>query len=126
MKRVCRGTAFRMRAAALETAAAAGGPPKTLTPRGTEPGGNEPTHTEAGPAVNSPGGNGADRRAAVDAYIGEVFRRTGKRITRTDIWRSARYKSRTEFERWERQDRRATKAADERFTRILAEKPHLR
>jgi len=72
------------------------------------------------------GGNGPTRRRAVDAYIEEVFKRTGKRITRTDIWKSARYKSRTEFERWERDDRRATKAANERFTGILKEKPHLK
>ncbi|MGP8244160.1 MAG: hypothetical protein ACLQVN_06540 [Bryobacteraceae bacterium] len=76
--------------------------------------------------MNPPDGNGADRRAAVDAYIEDVFNQTKKRITRTDIWKSARYKSRTEFERWERQDRRATKAANERFTRVLTEKPHLK
>jgi hypothetical protein len=71
--------------------------------------------------------NGGDRRAAVDAYIDEVLRLTGKRITRTDIWKFARYKSRTEFERWERNDaKRPNKAAHERFTRILTEKPHLR
>jgi hypothetical protein len=67
-----------------------------------------------------------ERRAAVDAYIEEVWKTTGKRITRTDIWRSARYKSRTEFERWQRHDPKATKTASDRFTRILAEKPHLK
>jgi hypothetical protein len=52
---------------------------------------------------------------------------TGKRITRTDIWKSARYKNRTEFERWERQDaRRPNRAAHERFTQILNEKPDLK
>ena len=71
-------------------------------------------------------GNRGDRRAAVDAYIDEVFSKTGKRITRTDIWKSAGYRSRTEFERWERQDRRATKTANQHFTRILTEKPHLK
>jgi hypothetical protein len=66
------------------------------------------------------------RRVAVDAYIEEVFNRTGKRITRTDIWKSARYKSRTEFERWERDDlEHPNKTANQRFTRILTEKPHL-
>jgi hypothetical protein len=74
----------------------------------------------------SAGGKTTDRRAAVDTYIEEVFSQKGKRITRTDIWKSARYKSRTEFERWERHDRRATKTANERFTRILTEKPHLK
>jgi hypothetical protein len=66
------------------------------------------------------------RREAIDRYIDEVFRMTGRKITRTDIWKAARYKTRTEFERWERYDKRATKAADERFLGILAEKPHLR
>jgi hypothetical protein len=60
------------------------------------------------------------RRAAVDSYIQAVFQRTGKRITRAAIWKSAGYKTRTEFERWERGDSRATKAADRNFTRILS------
>ncbi len=66
------------------------------------------------------------RREAVNAYIEEVRSKTGKRLTRSDLWRSQRYKSRTEFERWERNDRRATKAAHEKFTRMLEEKPHLK
>jgi hypothetical protein len=77
-------------------------------------------------AVTGEKANRTERRAAVDAYIEEVFIQKGKRITRTDIWKHARYKSRTEFERWERNDHRATKAATERFTRILTEKPHLK
>jgi hypothetical protein len=69
----------------------------------------------------------AKRRAAVDAYIDEVFQKTGKRITRTNIWRHARYKTRTEFERWQRNDlKNPNQAAHERFTRILTEKPHLK
>ena len=71
--------------------------------------------------------NKTDRRAAVDEYIEEVFTKTGERITRTDIWKSAGYKSRTEFERWERDDPiRPNAAAHEIFTRILIEKPHLK
>ena len=58
-----------------------------------------------------------DRRRAVDAYIEEVHSRTGKRITRTDIWKSARYKTRTEYERWERNDQEnENRTAHERFT----------
>ena len=69
-----------------------------------------------------------DRQKAVDAYIEEVSKK--KRITRTDIWKSARYKTRTEFERWEsywyeKHGRKPNKTADERFTGILTEKPHL-
>jgi hypothetical protein len=79
------------------------------------------------PVVDAPSADGTGRRAAVDAYIEEVFRRTGKHITRKDIWRHARYKTRTEFERWERNDaKRPNKTAHKRFTRILTEKPHLK
>ena len=37
----------------------------------------------------------SERRAAVDAYIAEVDTKTGKKITRKDIWRSARYQTRS-------------------------------
>lgn len=68
-----------------------------------------------------------DRRALVKAYIEEVRSKTGKRITKKDIWSKAGYQNRTEFERWERQDsRHPNKSAHENFTRILREKPHLR
>lgn len=79
-------------------------------------------------ATNSTGEreNGSNRRAIVDAYIEEVLTKTSKRITRTDIWKKVGYKTRTEFERWERNDPKATKTADERFTKILTEKPHLK
>jgi hypothetical protein len=71
-----------------------------------------------------------DRRRAVDAYIEEV-REAGKRITRTDIWKTAGDKSRAEFERWqsywyERRNEPPNKAADQRFKRILRDKPHLK
>jgi hypothetical protein len=93
----------------------------------TEPKPNESGGKDAGPAVSTAENVGTDRRAAVDAYIEEVFKQKGKRITRTDIWKSARYKSRTEFERWERNDLdHSNKTAHERFARILAEKPHLK
>lgn len=106
-KQQCCALALRKRAATLE--ASEGESPRlpVVAPKGAN-------------------GNGADRRALVDAYIAEVFEKTGKRITRTDIWKHARYRSRTEFERWERGDHRATKTAHERFTGILTEKPHLK
>jgi len=56
-----------------------------------------------------------------------VYVRTKKRITRTDIWKTARYKTRTEFERWERNDpKNPNKTANARFKNILTEKPHLK
>ncbi len=68
-----------------------------------------------------------DRRTMVKAYIEEVRSKTGKRITKKDIWSKAGYQTRTEFERWERQDgKHPNQAADENFTRILREKPHLK
>ena len=64
------------------------------------------------------------RRKAVDDYIAEVLSLKHTRITRTDIWKAAGYKTRTQFERWERCAPNATEAADQNFTRILKEKPH--
>ena len=61
-----------------------------------------------------------DRRALVDSFIEDEFQRTGQRITRTSIWKSAGYHSGTEFERWQRRAPQASKAADRNFTRILA------
>jgi len=44
-------------------------------------------------------GEPTNRRAIVDAYIQEVLRKTGKRITRKEIWTNAGYTTRTDFER---------------------------
>jgi hypothetical protein len=79
------------------------------------------------PSANTAEGHPADRRAMVNAYIEEVFSTTGKRITRTDIWKSVGYKARTEFERWERSDpKKVNKTANERFIKILSHKSHLK
>ncbi|HKD84031.1 MAG TPA: hypothetical protein VKB58_04735, partial [Terriglobales bacterium] len=67
----------------------------------------------------------ASRRAAVNEYIAEVLAIKGKRITRRDIWKKAGYTSATEFQRWQRDDKRQSKAAGDNFRRILTEKPHL-
>jgi hypothetical protein len=73
-----------------------------------------------------------DRRALVEAYVAEVFQNTGKRITRTEIWKQARYKSRAEFERWEsywyeKRGGKTNKSADRQFTHLLTEqKRHLK
>ena len=87
----------------------------------------QPGITKVDPAAEDiPLATAQQRRAAVDAYIDEVFKEKGLRLTRKDIWTSARYKTPTEFERWQRKDLRATTTATERFTRILKEKPHLK
>jgi hypothetical protein len=66
-----------------------------------------------------------DRRALVDSYIQAELLRTGKRTTRTAIWKAAGYKSASEFERWQRRDSLGSKAADRNFTRIFTEKKPL-
>jgi hypothetical protein len=68
----------------------------------------------------------AERRKAVEAYIDEVFEKTGERITKIDFLRSAGYRNRTEFQRWQRNDPKTTKIANERFIRVLKGKPHLK
>jgi hypothetical protein len=85
--------------------------------------------TEESPPVTGPnfGKNGPARRAAVDAYLEEVFKKTNKRIIRKDFWMAASYKARTEFERWERDDPKyPNQSADKAFTRVLTQKPHLK
>ncbi len=67
------------------------------------------------------------RRDLVDNYIDEVFERTGKQITRKDIWSAAKYKTRTEFEKWQRADKKKVNAcAAENIMRVLQQKPHLK
>jgi hypothetical protein len=68
----------------------------------------------------------AERFKAVEDYLDEVLEKTGKRITKTAFWKSAHYKTRSEFERWQRNDPRCTRTARERFARLLREKPHLK
>ena len=95
---------------------------------GVNPPQSEPAEA-TGQAVEAVGEStvGSERRAAVDAYIAEVLSRTGRQITRTDFWVAAGYKSRSEFERWERNDpKRPNKAAHKAFSRVLSEKPHLK
>jgi hypothetical protein len=123
------GAALKLPVEASERAVQ-GGFEKTDQSSATEPSGDEPTNTEAGPAMND-ANNGRDRRKAVDAYIEEVFRRTGKRINRTDIWKSVHYKSRAEFERWEsrwyeKSGKKPNATANRLFTNLLTEKPPLK
>lgn len=67
----------------------------------------------------------ADRRLSIDAYIAEC-RAKGIKITRTDIWKYAGYETSADFLRWQRGDDLCSKTADQNFTRILREKPHLK
>jgi hypothetical protein len=59
------------------------------------------------------------RRTTVDAFIARVLAETGQKISRKSIWVVAGYKARSEFERFERGDKRATQAATKCFDDIL-------
>jgi hypothetical protein len=63
-----------------------------------------------------------DRRAAVDNFIAKLAD-AGRKITRKDIWTVAGYKNPTEFERFQRADRRTTESAIANFNRVLRMKP---
>jgi len=59
----------------------------------------------------------AERRAKVEMFISSVGK--FRAITRKDIWTVAGYSNATEFERWQRDDERATESAVHNFTRVL-------
>jgi hypothetical protein len=65
------------------------------------------------------------RRLLVDKFIARVFDSTGRKITRKNIWTAAGYKEATDFERFQRNDKRTTKAAMATFTRILSMEPEV-
>ncbi len=72
-----------------------------------------------------------DRQKLGDAYIRKVFQTTGKRITRTLIWKAAGDKTRSEFERWEsywyeKRGRKRNEAAHARFMDILTKNSRLK
>ena len=66
-----------------------------------------------------------NRRHAVDAYIAEVLEKTGRTITRAELSRRAGYCGLSQFYRWQRCDKKRSKAADEKFADLLRRKPHL-
>lgn len=74
-------------------------------------------------AADSAGNSG--NRARINAYMAEVLSKRAKKISRKEIWVSAGYSDATEFERWQRGASNTTKAAIERFERVLRDKPHL-
>jgi hypothetical protein len=64
-----------------------------------------------------------NRRALVDSFIQRCLEETREHVTRAMIWRSAGYKKRCEFERWQSNSPKATKKAAENFMRILSMSP---
>jgi hypothetical protein len=88
---------------------------------------NRPTDVSENVTPSLPADASAEqKRQAVRAYIEEVTAKTGRRIPRAALWRTVGYGSRTDFERWVRNDPKSTKTADERFRQLLVEKPHLK
>jgi len=71
------------------------------------------------PSIQTPQNN----RSRIDAFILSVLEATSERITRTAIWRVAGYGDRTEFERFQREDPKTTRSANENFNRVLTMTP---
>jgi hypothetical protein len=62
-------------------------------------------------------------RIRIENFIQDVQEVTGERITKTTIWQMAGYKSRTDFECFQREDTKTTVSAREHFNRILRMQP---
>jgi hypothetical protein len=84
--------------------------------------GDESTRAGATPTVNPPDGNGANQRAAVNAFISKLSG-AGRRITRKQIWTVAGYKTATELERFQRGDTRVGRTAAMNIRRVLNMEP---
>ena len=61
---------------------------------------------------------------AVKAFLTAAKAATGERFFKRNIWRAAGYEVATEFERWQRNDHRRTKAGDRNIRRVLREKQY--
>ena len=82
-----------------------------------------PAERPASPAAEPSSAGSQSTRAAVDDFIGRVLRETGRKITRTDIWKNvAGYTDRTEFQRFQRGEG-TTATAARNFTRVLSMAP---
>ena len=61
-------------------------------------------------------------RQRIDAFL-QTMRQHGHRVSRKDIWRVAGYEDATEFQRFQREDSRATAGSRQQFDRILSLRP---
>ena len=61
-------------------------------------------------------------RERVDDYLADLYKKTGKRHTRKEIW-GPHYDSATEFQRWQRNDKRTTRRARDLFEGIVSRSP---
>jgi hypothetical protein len=71
-------------------------------------------------SLSSPKG---DRRILVDQFIARVMDSTTRKINRADIWTAAGYLDATEFQRFQRHDKRTTRSAVANFSRVLNMEP---
>ena len=84
----------------------------------TEPKGNEPTRT-----ATEPDGNGADPRAAVDAFILKCKLEISLKVNRKHIWLAVGHTTARQFQFWQASDPKATMQDAQNFRRILAMNP---
>jgi hypothetical protein len=78
------------------------------------------TTEKSGPASQNSRPSGTrNRRKLVNDFIARVGEAAGRNVTRTDIWKVAGYKSRKDFEQWQRRDPKTTQSAEEHFARVL-------
>jgi hypothetical protein len=77
----------------------------------------------AGPETTQPCRVQTETGVRISKFIQAVQEATGERITKTAIWQMAGYKSRTDFEHFQREDPKATVSARKQFNRILRMKP---
>jgi hypothetical protein len=61
-------------------------------------------------------------RQRIETFL-ETMRQHGHRISRKDIWQLAGYEDATEFERFQREDPRATAGSRQQFDRVLTLRP---
>ncbi len=61
---------------------------------------------------------------AVEAFLTAAQAVKGERFLKQDIWRAAGYEGPSEFQRWQRNDHRRTKAGDRNIRRVLREKQY--
>jgi hypothetical protein len=64
-----------------------------------------------------------DRKVLIDQFIAKVLDSTGRKITRTEIWTAAGYLDATEFQRFQRHDKRTTRSSVSNFSRVLNMEP---
>lgn len=59
----------------------------------------------------------------IESFLDDVGRIVGRRVTKTELWKAARYGDETEFERFQRDDPRTTHSARRSFENLLSMTP---